>query len=66
MRKLYGDEFFRKLEQNKPQVGRSIIDPVTKRISEELYHPIGRLFADRYCSTRQRFNLPGTLPPGRR
>ena len=35
-----------------------IIDPTTKRISEELYRPVGRLFADRYCSTRERFNLP--------
>ena len=39
-----------------------IIDPQTKRISEERYRPIGRLFADRYCTTRQRFNLPGELP----
>jgi len=39
-----------------------IIDPVSKRISEELYRPVGRLFADRYCTTRQRFNLPGKLP----
>lgn len=39
-----------------------IIDPVTKRISEEHYRPIGRLFAERYCTTRQRFNLPGKLP----
>jgi len=39
-----------------------IIDPATKRISEELYHPVGRLFAERYCTTRQRFNLPGKLP----
>jgi flavin reductase (DIM6/NTAB) family NADH-FMN oxidoreductase RutF len=39
-----------------------IIDPVTKRISEELYSPVGRLFADRYCTTRQRFNLPGEPP----
>src|SRR4051812_21796800 len=35
MRKLYGDEFFRKLEKNKPQVGRSIIDPVTNVLSGE-------------------------------
>ena len=41
-----------------------IIDPVSKRISEELYRPVGRLFAERYCTTRQRFNLPGALPPG--
>jgi flavin reductase (DIM6/NTAB) family NADH-FMN oxidoreductase RutF len=39
-----------------------IIDPQTKRISEEHYRPIGRLFANRYCTTRQRFNLPGELP----
>ena len=39
-----------------------IIDPKSKRISEELYRPIGRLFARRYCTTRQRFNLPGRLP----
>jgi len=31
---------------------------VSKRISEELYRPIGRLFANRYCSTRERFDLP--------
>ena len=39
-----------------------VIDPKTKRISEENYKPIGRLFASRYCTTRQRFNLPGKLP----
>jgi len=39
-----------------------IIDPITKRISEDLYRPVGRLFAERYCTTRQRFNLPGELP----
>ncbi|MSQ49066.1 MAG: flavin reductase family protein [Betaproteobacteria bacterium] len=39
-----------------------IIDPVSKRISEEHYHPIGRLFASRYCTTRERFDLPGELP----
>jgi flavin reductase (DIM6/NTAB) family NADH-FMN oxidoreductase RutF len=39
-----------------------IIDPKTKRISEENYRPIGRLFGSRYCTTRQRFNLPGKLP----
>jgi flavin reductase (DIM6/NTAB) family NADH-FMN oxidoreductase RutF len=42
-----------------------IIDPATKRISEELYRPVGRLFAERYCTTRQRFNLPGVLPPSK-
>lgn len=39
-----------------------IIDPATKRVSEERYRPVGRLFANRYCTTRQRFNLPGPLP----
>jgi flavin reductase (DIM6/NTAB) family NADH-FMN oxidoreductase RutF len=42
-----------------------IIHPLTKRISEELYRPVGRLFAERYCTTRQRFNLPGALPRGK-
>jgi flavin reductase (DIM6/NTAB) family NADH-FMN oxidoreductase RutF len=39
-----------------------IVDPRTKRVSEEHYRPIGRLYAARYCTTRQRFNLPGELP----
>ncbi|MBM3352876.1 MAG: flavin reductase family protein [Betaproteobacteria bacterium] len=39
-----------------------IVDPETKRVSEKTYHPIGRLYASRYCTTRQRFNLPGKLP----
>ena len=39
-----------------------IVDPRTKRVSEEHYRPIGRLYAARYCTTRQRFNLPGKLP----
>ena len=39
-----------------------IIDPATKRISEEHYRPVGRLFGNRYCTTRQRFDLPGALP----
>ena len=39
-----------------------VIDPKTKRISEVLYRPIGRLFGNRYCTTRERFNLPGPLP----
>ena len=39
-----------------------VIDPVTKRISDSHYRPIGRLYANRYCTTRQRFTLPGKLP----
>jgi flavin reductase (DIM6/NTAB) family NADH-FMN oxidoreductase RutF len=38
-----------------------VVDPATKRISED-YRPVGRLYASRYCTTRQRFNLPGELP----
>lgn len=32
------------------------------RASEESFQPIGRLFGNRYCTTRQRFDLPGDLP----
>lgn len=35
-----------------------IVDAQTKRVSEALYNPIGRLFASRYCTTRDRFDLP--------
>ena len=41
-----------------------IIDPKTKRISDA-YLPVGRLYAGRYCTTRQRFDLPGALPPSK-
>jgi flavin reductase (DIM6/NTAB) family NADH-FMN oxidoreductase RutF len=41
-----------------------IVDPETKRVSERHYRPIGRLFANRYCTTRERFELPGELPDG--
>ncbi|MDH4191816.1 MAG: flavin reductase family protein [Betaproteobacteria bacterium] len=39
-----------------------LIDVRSKRVNEALYRPIGRLYANRYCTTRQRFNLPGDLP----
>jgi flavin reductase (DIM6/NTAB) family NADH-FMN oxidoreductase RutF len=39
-----------------------LIDPITKRIADERYRPVGRLYASRYCTTRQRFELPGRLP----
>jgi len=39
-----------------------LIDPATKRVSESDYRPVGRLYGTRYCTTRQRFDLPGTLP----
>lgn len=38
-----------------------LLDPATWRVSEA-YRPIGRLYGDRYCTTRQRFDLPGALP----
>jgi len=39
-----------------------LIDPVTKRVAEDRYWPVGRLYGTRYCTTRQRFELPGELP----
>ncbi len=39
-----------------------LIDPQTRRISETLYKPVGRLWGNRYCTTRERFALPGELP----
>jgi len=41
---------------------KGIVDPATKRVDEAHYQPIGRLYANRYCTTRQRFALPGELP----
>jgi flavin reductase (DIM6/NTAB) family NADH-FMN oxidoreductase RutF len=38
-----------------------LVDPATWRVSEA-YRPIGRLYGDSYCTTRQRFDLPGPLP----
>jgi hypothetical protein len=38
-----------------------LVDPATKRISEN-YLPLGRRYANRYCTTRQRFDLPGEIP----
>jgi flavin reductase (DIM6/NTAB) family NADH-FMN oxidoreductase RutF len=40
-----------------------VIVPESLRVSETAYRPVGRLFAMRYCTTRQRFDLPGPLPP---
>jgi flavin reductase (DIM6/NTAB) family NADH-FMN oxidoreductase RutF len=39
-----------------------LIDARTKRIADERYRPVGRLYASRYCTTRERFELPGSLP----
>jgi flavin reductase (DIM6/NTAB) family NADH-FMN oxidoreductase RutF len=43
------------------RVREGLVDPATWRVSEA-YLPIGRLYGDRYCTTRQRFDLPGPLP----
>jgi len=39
-----------------------IIDPATLRIAEDRYLPIGRLYGNRYCTTRDRFDLSADLP----
>jgi flavin reductase (DIM6/NTAB) family NADH-FMN oxidoreductase RutF len=39
-----------------------LIDPVSKRVAEDQYWPVGRLYGTRYCTTRQRFELPGEIP----
>ncbi len=39
-----------------------IIDPASNRINEAMYKPVGRLWGNKYCTTRQRFTLPGPLP----
>lgn len=41
-----------------------LIDPRNKRIADAGYRPVGRLYANRYCTTRQRFELPGPIPEG--
>jgi flavin reductase (DIM6/NTAB) family NADH-FMN oxidoreductase RutF len=43
-------------------VREGIVEPASRRISETAYRPVGRLFGTRYCTTRQRFELPGKLP----
>ena len=40
-----------------------LIDQQTHRIVDNAYEPVGRLYANGYCTTRQRFKLPGTPPP---
>jgi flavin reductase (DIM6/NTAB) family NADH-FMN oxidoreductase RutF len=39
-----------------------LIDPQSKRVSEEMYQPIGRLYGDRYCTYSPAFQLAGPLP----
>jgi flavin reductase (DIM6/NTAB) family NADH-FMN oxidoreductase RutF len=33
-------------------------DPDAMRVHMERYHPVGRMFADRYCRTNDRFQFP--------
>jgi len=40
----------------------SIVDPATKRIREDAYHPVGRLHGNSYVKTRERFTLPPAIP----
>jgi hypothetical protein len=42
-------------------VREGLADPGPWRV-REAYRPIGRLYGDRSCTTRQRFDLPGPLP----
>jgi len=39
-----------------------LFDAQRMRVSETTYRPVGRLYGNRYCTTRQRFDLPGPLP----
>lgn len=39
-----------------------MIDTKTWRIVDSEYQPVGRTYANGYCTTRQRFKLPGELP----
>ena len=40
----------------------ALVDPTTKRIREDAYHPVGRLYANSYVKTRERFTLPPAIP----
>ena len=40
----------------------TLVDPATKRIREDAYHPVGRLYANSYVKTRERFSLPPAIP----
>jgi iron(III) transport system substrate-binding protein len=47
MRKLYGWDYFEKLEKNEPQIGRSVNDTVTMLNAKERWHPEERAVAQR-------------------
>ena len=38
-------------------------DPTAMRVHMEKYHPIGRMFADRYCRTDDRVVFPAASGP---
>jgi flavin reductase (DIM6/NTAB) family NADH-FMN oxidoreductase RutF len=40
----------------------TLVDPATKRIREDDYHPVGRLYGNSYVRTRERFSLPPAIP----
>jgi flavin reductase (DIM6/NTAB) family NADH-FMN oxidoreductase RutF len=39
-----------------------VVDPQMLRVVDSAYLPVGRLYGTRYCTTRERFELPGALP----
>lgn len=39
-----------------------LIEPQSKRIRDDAYHPIGRLFGNSYVRTRDRFTFPPAIP----
>lgn len=40
-------------------------DPKAMRVYMDRYHPVGRMFADRYCRTNDRVEFPAALGPGK-
>ena len=39
-----------------------IVDPRNYRVVDTDYRPVGRIFGKRYCTSRQRFEMPGAVP----
>jgi flavin reductase (DIM6/NTAB) family NADH-FMN oxidoreductase RutF len=40
-------------------------DPKAMRVHMDKYRPVGRMFADRYCYTNDRFELPTAKGPAK-
>lgn len=40
----------------------ALIEPESKRLRNDAYHPVGRFFGNMYVRTRDRFSLPPALP----